>query len=157
MVLKIVKGENQKILSIKCDAVTNFDKSLVKLVKDMKETMKNAKGLGIAAPQVNINARVFIVTLGFDTKNSREVAMVNPEITYFSDNKIVTEEGCLSLPGKFGKVERSDEIVVKYFDEKGKEFQLKLEGMDAVVTQHELDHLNGVLFIDKLYKKDLII
>lgn len=148
--MKIVTGENEAILRTRCDEVGAFDKSLKKLVSDMIETMHDAKGLGIAAPQVNINARVFIVTLGYGGKDPRVVAMVNPEITYFSEETDVAEEGCLSLPKRFGNVERSVSIGVSYYDVKGVRNEISLEGLDARVVQHENDHINGVLFIDKL-------
>ena len=148
--LNIVTGENAPILRTVCDAVVDFDKPLKRLAKDMTATMKAAKGLGIAAPQVNVNARVIIVTLGFQENDLQYISMVNPEILFASDEKCIGEEGCLSLPGQFGNVERSEEISVKFFDVKGNEMMLKLERMDARVVQHEIDHLEGILFIDQL-------
>ena len=150
MLLDIVTGSETKILRTVCEPVTQFDKSLKKLAEDMIETMHAAKGLGIAAPQVGVNARVFIVTFDYGQKDERQVAMVNPEIIFFSDNQDLAEEGCLSLPKVFGNVERPTEIVVKYLNLRGQELSLRLEGLNARVVQHELDHLNGVLFIDKL-------
>jgi peptide deformylase len=148
--LKIVLGEDTKILRTVCDPVEKFDASLKKLVLNMDETMNKAKGVGIAAPQVGVNQRVFLAMLGSESKNPVTVAMVNPEITYFSEEEEKGEEGCLSLPEKFGKVWRSKQVVVKYQDIKAKIHQLKLSDLDARVVQHELDHLNGVLFVDRL-------
>lgn len=150
MLLDIVTGSETEILRTVCEQVTKFDKSLKKLAEDMVETMEQAKGLGIAAPQVGINARVFIVTFDYGQKDERQVVMVNPEITFFSTEKEIAEEGCLSLPKVFGNVERPSEIVVKYQNLRGQELSLRLEGLNARVVQHELDHLNGVLFTDKL-------
>lgn len=150
MLLDIVTGSDTEILRTVCEPVTQFDKSLKKLAEDMIETMHEAKGLGIAAPQIGVNSRVFIVTFDYGQKDERQVVMANPEITYFSDEKDVAEEGCLSLPKVFGNVERPMEIVVKYQNLRGEEVSLRLEGLNARVVQHELDHLNGVLFIDKL-------
>ncbi len=150
MILEIITGKDSPILRTVCDEVKDFDKSLKKLVEDMKETMHDARGLGIAAPQVNINARVFIVTLGHGTKNPVEVAMVNPTITSKSKETYVDEEGCLSLPNTYGRVERPNEINVEYFNIKGEKKSLKLAGLDARVVLHENDHIDGVLFIDKL-------
>lgn len=150
MLLDIVTGSDTEILRTVCDPVAKFDKALKKVSQDMIETMHKAKGLGIAAPQVGINARVFIVTFDYGQKDERQVVMVNPEITFFSEEKDIAEEGCLSLPKVFGNVERPTEIVVKYKNIKGQEMTLRLSGLNARVVQHELDHLNGVLFIDKL-------
>lgn len=150
MFLDIVTGEKTEILRTVCSEVTKFDKSLAKLVSDMNDTMIKAKGVGIAAPQVGVNSRVFLAVLGSTTKNPVTVPMVNPEITYFSDDEELDEEGCLSLPKQFAKVWRSERVTVKFQDLKGKSSQLKLSGLDARVVQHEVDHLNGILFIDRL-------
>lgn len=148
--LKIVTGKDSPILRTKCEPVQKFDKSLRKLVEDMNDTMVKAKGVGIAAPQVGVDARVFLVVLGADGKNPLTIPMVNPEITWFSEEAEIEEEGCLSLPKQFGKVERPVEVIVEFQDLKGSAKSLKLKKLDARVVQHELDHLNGVLFIDKL-------
>ncbi len=150
MFLDIVTGEKTEILRTVCSEVIKFDKSLAKLVSDMNDTMIKAKGVGIAAPQVGVDARVFIAVLGSTSKNPVTMPMVNPEITYFSDDEELDEEGCLSLPKQFAKVWRAKDVIVKFKDLKGKSMQLKLTGLDARVVQHELDHLNGVLFIDRL-------
>ncbi len=154
--LKIVVGEDNPILRAKSQEIKNFDQGLKKFVKAMKAAMIKAKGLGIAAPQVGENIRVFLTTLGYDTEQERLVAMVNPKITYFSEEKVVAEEGCLSLPGTYGKVERSREIEVEFSDLEGSKQVLRLRDLDARVVQHELDHLDGVLFIDKLYGEEMV-
>ncbi len=149
--LEVIKGEDQPILRTVCDEVADFDKSLARLAKDMVKTMNKANGIGIAAPQVNINARICIVTLGVETEGPKTViALVNPEVTYHSEDESIAEEGCLSLPGVYGNVSRPRKIVLKYQNIKGEQQELKLADMDARVVQHEIDHLNGVLFIDKL-------
>jgi peptide deformylase len=149
-VLPIVTGRNTKILRTVCVPVTSFDAKLKKLVESMVQTMAEAKGLGIAAPQVGVDARACIVILGFGSKNPVTVAMINPEVTYESEYEVLGEEGCLSLPRKFGNVYRAEEIIVQFCDIKGRKQQLKLKDLDARVVLHEIDHLNGVLFIDKL-------
>jgi peptide deformylase len=149
-VLALVTGKNTPILRTVCDTVTKFDKSLKKLVQDMNETMIAAKGVGIAAPQVGVNARVFLVVFGFESKNPLTLPMVNPEILEFLKEQELGEEGCLSLPKLFDKVWRSKEVLVRFQDVKGGFHQLKLVDLDARVVQHELDHLNGILFVDKL-------
>ena len=152
MKLNVVTGQDTPILRIVCDKVENFDKDLKKLAKDMIETMHATNGIGIAAPQVGVNARIFISAINSDTRKPKELVCVNPEVLYQSPEQVVAEEGCLSLPQKFGNVKRSSEIFVRFYDLKGKEQNLRLTGMDARVFLHELDHLNGVLFIDKLEK-----
>jgi len=150
MSLEIVINQEAEILHTICEEVQKFDKSLKKLVKEMTVLMQKAKGLGLAAPQVGLNMRFVIVVLDYSKKIERILAMVNPELTYMSEEEVIGEEGCLSLPGTFGNVKRSEMIIVKYQDLKGKEQTLKLSDMDARVVQHEIDHLNGKLFIEKL-------
>ncbi len=150
--LKIVTGIDNPILRKTSSPVVNFDKSLKKLVKDMKETMIKEKGLGLAAPQVGENVRMFLMTLDYGNKSEKVITVVNPVIT-FSDNKIKTdEEGCLSLPGEYGKVERYVNVEVEFFDPDGARQFLKLSGLDAREVQHENDHLDGVLFVDRMGK-----
>ena len=150
--LKIVTGEDNDILRAKSKPILKFDGALKKFVKSMKDTMIGANGLGIAAPQVGKNIRVFLVTLGVKTKEEQVVTMVNPEILKFSKETAVDEEGCLSLPGRYGKVRRSVRVQVQFFAVDGVRQVLDLADLDARVVQHELDHLDGVLFIDKLAK-----
>lgn len=149
-ILSLVTGESSPILRTICDPISKFDKSLKKLVQDMNDTMVKEKGVGIAAPQVSVNARVFLAVLGSESKNPVTVAMVNPEILDFSEEVELGEEGCLSLPKLFAKVWRSKEVLVRFQDLKGEFRQLKVANLDARVVQHELDHLNGILFIDRL-------
>lgn len=150
--LKVVKGENKKILRTVCDPVVEFNDALKDLAFEMIETMKDpdAPGIGIAAPQVGVDARVFIVTLGIEKKQERDYVMINPEVLSESGEVAVAEEGCLSLPGLYGNVLRPTSIKVKFQDIKGKFKEMDLHDLDARVFLHELDHLNGVLFIDKL-------
>lgn len=148
--LKIITGENNPILRARSVDVASFDKELKKFAKDMADAMKAAKGLGIAAPQVGKNVRIFIATLGYKTPSKKIVAMVNLSILAHSADMKIDEEGCLSLPGIYGKVERFRKVKVEFFDLEGDKQVLELEGLDARVVQHELDHLNGVLFIDRV-------
>ncbi len=126
--------------------VTVFDNELQKLSEEMAEVMFQDDGIGLAAPQVNIGQRLLIIGQA-DAKNYK--TYVNPEITFFSKNKEVSEEGCLSLPKIFGLVRRAKKVHVKYQDLTGLIHKDKLSGLEAVVLQHELDHLNGILFIDR--------
>lgn len=152
MKLKLVKGANENILRTRCENVMEFNGELLKLVESMKKMMIKSKGVGIAAPQVDINARVFIFTKNVDQEHKRNEILeaINPEVLNVSNESILGEEGCLSLPGVFGNVRRPAECLVRYKNAEGVEFTETLKGFDARVFLHELDHLNGVLFIDKL-------
>lgn len=147
--LDIVVGENQLVLREKAHPITQVTKAIKELAKNMEATMIKAKGLGIAAPQINQNLRIFLAYLNFDTPQQRLEVFINPEITYFSKETNTKEEGCLSLPGRYGLVERSTSITIEYQNLNNEKRQLNLSGMNARVTQHELDHLNGILFIDR--------
>ncbi len=149
--LEIITGENSPILRTVCKEVKKFDNRLKKLSKQMKTTMQKAHGIGIAAPQVGIDLRMFIVTLSYEGGVETVMTMINPNILEFSKETNIEEEGCLSLPGVFGNVERSSAITVEFLDLEGSKHFLELQGLNARVVQHENDHINGVLFIDKLY------
>lgn len=148
-VLEIIKGADNRILRTKSKDVDKVDKKTKKLIEDMIETVIDVKGLGIAASQVGINKRIFIVRLNYDTKEEMIVPMINPKLISKSDETTNEEEGCLSLPGIYGMVKRSKKNRVKFLDQKGSEQVLDLEDLNARIFQHELDHINGILFIDK--------
>lgn len=118
-------------------------KEIKELAKNMAETMVEANGVGLAAPQVNSSVRMCLAPI-----NGQVRALINPEITQKSKETDVDEEGCLSLPGVFLPITRSTRITLKYTDIKGKPQELKLEGFEARVVQHETDHLDGVLIVD---------
>lgn len=129
-----------------CEAILPEDISsdeIQTLIDDMIETMNSANGIGIAAIQINVLKRVLIAQLSSGT-----TVLINPKIISPSEAMIVGEEGCLSIPGVFGTVERHKKIRVKALDRHGDPVRLSLTGMDAVVVQHEVDHLDGVLFTD---------
>ncbi|MCG2701272.1 peptide deformylase [Candidatus Parcubacteria bacterium] len=119
-------------------------KEFQRLCSDMAKTMEEKDGAGLAAPQIEKNIRLVVVR----TENSA-VCMINPKIIKKSWAKECGEEGCLSVPDVFGKVKRHKKIICKYLDKKGKEIKIEAEGLMARVIQHEIDHLDGVLFIDK--------
>lgn len=150
-VLKIVHYPSE-ILRVKSEPVVSFDEDLASLVNNMAETMYEAPGIGLAAPQIGVNKRVAVVDIGADEETKRTAklyTLINPIITH-SQGYIKYEEGCLSIPGLREYVERPNQIQVKALDASGKEYTLEAEGLLAVCIQHEIDHLNGVLFIDKL-------
>lgn len=150
--LKIITGVDDPILRAVAEPVEKFDAGLKKLAKRMKEAMVEAKGLGIAAPQVGESVRLFLTVLNYDTPHETALAMVNPKIIAHGNEEVLGEEGCLSVPGVYDKVLRHSEISVEFFDLDGTKHVLQLSGLNARVVQHELDHLNGVLFVDKVEK-----
>lgn len=140
-ILKIVKDPDP-VLRRKAEPVTQVTKRIRRLIKDMLETMYSADGVGLAAPQVGVSERVIVVDIG-----EGPVALINPEISKAS-GKEIDVEGCLSIPGTFGYVERAQEVVVNGLNETGRSTRIKAEGLLARALQHEIDHLEGVLFID---------
>ena len=140
------------ILYRKARKVTDFGKELQTLVDDMVETMRIAPGVGLAAPQVDVPLRVFVVEFGDEEDESVPLKLftfVNPEITRFSKEKVTGTEGCLSIPDFVGDVDRSVSVVVKGMNRRGQPMRIKSSGWLARIFQHEVDHLNGVLFIDR--------
>lgn len=131
------------ILREKAVKVTKFNERLGKLIDDMAETMYDANGVGLAAPQVGISKRVMVVDVGEEL-----MEMVNPEIIEKSGEQMEPPEGCLSIPGLLGYVKRANTIRVKGQDRNGNPIEIEAEGFLARAFQHEIDHLDGVLFID---------
>ena len=146
MILKIETGRDNPTLRKKSEVVSAVTKKTVKLIKDMAETMAHADGVGLAAPQIGVNLRIVLITLA----GKKILPMINPKITSMSEKTSVAEEGCLSLPNEWGKVRRSDEITVEFQGIKGERITAKFKGMEAREAQHEIDHLDGVLFTDYL-------
>jgi peptide deformylase len=145
MILQIQKGQNNPILRQKSTPVKNITEEILNLIKGMTETMLKLDGVGLAACQIGKNIRLFVVNPNL----SEKWIFINPEITKISKKTELMEEGCLSLPNVFVKTKRAKSIKIKAIDEKGKEFKIKARDMLARVIQHELDHLNGILIIDK--------
>lgn len=127
--------------------VDEVDDQVRQTVKSMFETMYDAPGIGLAATQVNIQQQIIVIDVSED--NSTPVCLVNPEIIA-KDGEEEMQEGCLSVPGIFEKVQRAENITVKALDQRGKEFTLHADGLLAVCIQHEMDHLDGKLFVDYL-------
>lgn len=148
--LPIVTGFDNKILRTPSLPVKKIDRRIKELVADMTETMQSVDGLGIAAPQVGVNLRIYIARLNFNTANEMNVPMINAEFLSMSEEMADNEEGCLSLPKRFGTVRRAKKVSIRYTDLKGKEHILNLEGLNARIMQHETDHLNGTLIADKM-------
>lgn len=147
MAILDIKKAGSPVLKQVCEPVTNFDNSLRRLLDDMAETMYNANGLGLAAPQIGKAIRVVVIDV--EESNRGLLEMINPVIIRHSEDKVYDSEGCLSVPSIFGDVERYSKVTVEYYNRRGKKQKLTGTGMLARCIQHELDHLDGTLFIDK--------
>lgn len=147
------------ILKKKAVKVSSFDNSLQKLLDDMLETMYACKGCGLAAPQVGISQRIVVIDIAHEDEKPNPLYMVNPEIIWRSDEKEICEEGCLSIPGQRAEVERPKAIKVRYTDYNGKLQELSAQDFLAVAVQHEIDHLDGILYIDHIsrLKKQMLL
>ncbi len=140
----------EEILRKKAHKVTNFDKDLSNLVDDMFETMRKAPGVGLAAPQVAISQKVIVVEYSEEEdKKPKSYAVINPEIVKTSADTEFGVEGCLSIPNLVGEVERFSAVMVKGFNQFGKPVKIKASGWLARIFQHEIDHLEGILFTDR--------
>jgi peptide deformylase len=152
MALREILTEPNAILREKSLNVDMVDKDLQKLMDDMLETMYAAPGIGLAAIQIGIPKRVIILDIDQKEGQKNPMFFVNPEIIEKSENSSTYEEGCLSVPGQFAEITRSEKCFVKYLDYYGQKKEIKAEGMLATCIQHEMDHLEGILFIDYLSK-----
>ena len=148
-------------LKRKAHKVTEFDQEFQQLVDDMIDTMRAEPGVGLAAPQVNQSLRVIVMEYPEDDSveeaKPRLFVVANPEFSYMSKDTVKGIEGCLSVPNLLGEVERSQEVTVTGRDRKGKKIEIKAAGWLARIFQHEIDHLNGILYVDRaevLYQPD---
>jgi peptide deformylase len=144
--LKILEYPDPRLRTVAA-AVKDVDERIRKLIDDMFETMYAAPGIGLAATQVDVHERVIVMDLSDD--QNQALCFVNPEIIK-RDGQLVHEEGCLSVPGVYEPVQRSEQIVVRALDREGNSFEMDAEALLAVCIQHEMDHLDGKLFVDYL-------
>jgi peptide deformylase len=135
------------ILKQKTVEVKEIDKNIKKIVSEMKKIMKKNHGVGLAANQIGLNLSIFIAE-----DRNKIITFINPKIIKFEGEKILLEEGCLSLPGIWGKIKRYPKVEVEYIDLFGKKRKIKAKGLLAQIIQHEMDHLNGILFAEKAEK-----
>lgn len=157
MVYKIVKY-GDPVLEQPSALVTQFDTpELRQLIADMFETMYAAKGVGLAAPQIGISQRISVIDVSLGEKDEDKIVIINPEVT-FREGKQTGEEGCLSIPGFREPVSRANKVTVRAKNAKGEDMELSGEELLARAFQHEIDHLNGILFISHLstLKRDMI-
>ena len=159
MALRKILTEPNKILRQKSFKVDKVDDELQRLMQDMTETMYAAPGIGLAAIQVGVPKRVIVIDISQKEGIKKPMYFVNPEIITKSQDNSIYEEGCLSVPGQFAEIERPDSCHVKYLDFYGEPKEIKARGMLATCIQHEMDHLEGILFIDYLskLKKSMIV
>ncbi|MCB1831996.1 MAG: peptide deformylase [Geminicoccaceae bacterium] len=136
------------ILKRPTDRVEQYDDDLRRLLDDMLETMYDAPGIGLAGPQVGVSRRLAVIDIS-EEKNE-PVRLVNPSIEWRSDTIVQAEEGCLSLPGQYADIRRPDAVHVCYLDEYGREQRIEADGLLARCLQHEIDHLDGILFTDHI-------
>ncbi|CAO3441887.1 Peptide deformylase (EC 3.5.1.88) [Azospirillum argentinense] len=147
------------VLKQKAKPVEKVDARIAKLMDDMVETMYAAKGIGLAAPQIGILERVIVVDVHEKDEKPNPIRLANPEIVWKSDETSVCEEGCLSVPDQYAEVTRPSSVRVRYLDETNETREIEADGMLATCIQHEIDHLNGVLFVDYLsmLKRNMIL
>ena len=159
MALREILTEPNKILRTKSLVVEKVDKDLQNLMDDMLETMYAAPGIGLAAIQVGIPKRVIVLDIAQKDGPKNPMFFINPEIIKKSEKNSTYEEGCLSVPGQFAEIDRPESCQIKYLDYKGDPKEITAKGMLATCIQHEMDHLEGILFIDYLskLKKSMIV
>ena len=159
MALRQILTEPNKILRQKSTPVDKVDSDIKKLMDDMLETMYAAPGIGLAAIQVGVPKRVIVIDIEQKEGQKNPMFFINPEIIDKSETQSTYEEGCLSVPGQFAEIDRPEKCYVKYLDYHGQPKEFKAEGMLATCIQHEMDHLEGILFIDYLskLKKSMIV
>ena len=158
MAVKPIQVVPNTVLRKVADPVETITDETRQLLDDMAQTMYEAPGIGLAGPQIGELKRLIVMDCSRDDEVNELWQMVNPEITQFSEESALLEEGCLSIPGHNAEVTRPIWVELRFLDTKGKEQQIKAEGLLAACIQHEIDHLNGVLFIDHIskLKRDII-
>jgi peptide deformylase len=156
--LEIIVAPDARLKAV-CEPVAAVDDAVRRLMDDMLETMYEAPGIGLAAPQVGVRKRVVVVDIAGEEEERRPLRMANPRLLATSEETVVYEEGCLSFPEQFGDVRRPEHATVGYLDEAGAERELALDGLLATCVQHEIDHLDGILFVDYLtgLKRGMIV
>ncbi len=154
MALREICKYPDPILREKCAPLTDFDDSLHSLLSDMADTMYDENGIGLAAPQIGLPLQITVIDV--DREDGSLIEVINPQITWY-DGEVDSEEGCLSIPDYRDTIKRADQIKVTAFDRHGNEYEIETDGLLSICLQHEIDHLNGVLFVDHLsrMKKDI--
>ncbi len=156
--LKLVYAPDP-ILKKECQPLAQVDDHHRTLIKEMYEVMYEANGVGLAAPQVGLDVRIFIVDAAAREEEKTPIAMINPKLISIEDDLVPYEEGCLSFPEHFAEIDRPEECEINFLDYNGKKSTLNAKGLLATCIQHEMDHLEGILFIDHLsnMKRNMIV
>lgn len=150
MAVREIRYWPDTVLSTPTERVAEITPSTQKLVKDMLETMYDGDGIGLAAPQIGVSLRVFVMDVApSDEQGKNPIAFINPDIVE-REGEIFYDEGCLSFPGLNVEVKRSAKVKVRALDVEGEAFEIETEGLPAICMQHEIDHLDGVVFIDRV-------
>jgi peptide deformylase len=159
MAIKKILTEPDPFLRQKSKKVEKVDDTIRSLMDDMLETMYDAPGIGLAAIQIGVPKRIIVIDLAKDSEEKKPMYLINPEIISKSNKDATYEEGCLSVPNQFAEIDRPEKCHIKFLDYNGKEQSLDAKGLLATCIQHEMDHLEGILFIDYLskLKKSMII
>lgn len=155
MSIPVQTGTDNEILRTVSQPIKRITADLKPFALEMVKTMEEENGVGLAAPQVGRNIRMIVCKLNPGEKNEVIIPMINPEILEFSKKTVAGEEGCLSLPGVWGKVTRCESILMRFQTLKGESRTLELTGFNARIIQHEIDHLDGVLFADKAFDMEV--
>lgn len=147
------------VLRLASKPIETVDSAIKRLADDMLETMYDAPGIGLAAIQVGEPVRMLVIDVAKEEDGKQPQIFINPEVLSFSDERSVYEEGCLSIPGYYAEVERPAEIKVRYIDKDGKQQTIDANGILATCLQHEIDHLDGILFIDHIsrLKREMVV
>ncbi|WP_425407459.1 peptide deformylase [Hwanghaeella sp.] len=147
------------VLKTKCKPVDEVTPELAKLMDDMLETMYDAPGIGLAAPQVGVSKRILVIDVARQDEDPQPLKMANPEIIWESEELGVYEEGCLSFPEQYAEVQRPARVKVRYLDQNNEAQELDADGLLATCIQHEMDHLEGIVFVDHLstLKRNMIL
>ena len=150
-ILELVKAPDPR-LKLQSQPVPEIDRALKRFMDDMIDTMKDASGIGLAAIQVGVPKRVAVIDLDPGGPNSNPIYLINPKIIAVSEEQTTYNEGCLSVPDFWEDVSRPSRLTVEYTDEKGRQQTIEADGLLAIALQHEIDHINGLLFIDHISK-----
>ena len=145
-ILEVLRFPDERLRTV-AKPIETIDSEIHTLIDDMLETMLDENGIGLAATQINVHKQLVVIDVS--EKQNDPLILINPQITHM-DGKTISEEGCLSVPNNYAKVERAERITVKALDKDGKEFTRDADGLLAICIQHELDHLKGKLFVDYL-------
>jgi len=149
MAILEIRKYPDEVLKKKSEPVTDINGELQKLIDNMLETMYKSHGIGLAAPQVGVAKRLIVIDTSIREENQSLIVLINPEIVS-SNGEILSEEGCLSLPGFITRLKRKEKVFVKGLDRKGNSIEIEAEGLLGRALQHEIDHLEGILLIDRI-------